>query len=187
MKTQSRFWHVTYLFLVFALTTTFTALGQEIIVRGLVTDRNYKGIQGVIIRPESNGRPVGQPVQSDAGGNYELRVRKGEDFDLIYNHSAWHPDTFKRLSGNRDHSINKVLYQPGGEADYSATVVLNIFQAYEYIFTAGSVAGEPAERLKAEYGDRLAAIRALPKIPNQAVRTSLEAKRQNVFELFRIR
>jgi hypothetical protein len=162
------------------------ASGQDIIVQGMVTDRNYRGISGVTIRAESNGRPVGHPIKSDIGGSYTLKCKKGQDFDLIYNHSAWHPDTFKRLSGEKDHSINKVLYRPGGESDYSATVVLNILQAYEYVFTVESVAGHSVEELKGEYGARLAAIKSLPKTSNEAVTKMLERKRESVFELFGI-
>jgi len=129
---------------------------QSITVRGLVTDDAGNPVAGVSVRAEQGAQVVGTTVQSDASGQYVLTVDQVPMFDVIYDHAAMHPDTIRRLSGVKDHDINKVLYPLGGLATQDPFVALEVLQAYERIYLASAVAGElNTEDLQARYGERL--------------------------------
>src|SRR5262249_502609 len=107
----------------------------KIAVVGVVTSsesNQVDPIPGVAIRADRNGRVVAQ-TKTSSDGSYRLEVDKGEAFDVIYDHTAWHADTLKRLSGLKEHTVNKVLYRPGTELDYSPEVAFDILSAYEHI------------------------------------------------------
>ncbi|GAB4158743.1 MAG: hypothetical protein Tsb009_36000 [Planctomycetaceae bacterium] len=171
-----------------------------IIVSGQVTDSGNKGIVNVPIWAERQGRKVSSIVLSKNGGVYKLTINSPGAFDLVFDHSAWHPDVLKRLSEKQDHTIHKVLYRPGNESKMDAVSVYGVLSSYQYLYVMNSVRREKltAAQLKERYGQRLQITKAwLIKNPgmiknawpldmNKEMNSLIRGRAASVFRMYQI-
>jgi hypothetical protein len=184
MKQISRWLTVCFVAsVVLSIVDTRANQGSKVSVEGAVTSGAGDGVPiiGVIIRADRDGRTVGQ-AKSDSSGFYRLEVDEGSAFDLVYDHSSWHPDTFKRLSGTKSHTVNKVLYRPGSEQVYSSAVVFGILSGYEHIHFLALAGGASVGGLREAYAGRLSALQ-VARFDGEVGRL-IEGKRQRVLGLF---
>ena len=92
-------------------------------------------------------------------------ITGSDAFHVIYNHSAWHPDTLERLSGRKTHTINKVLYRPGDEQHYTQDIVFGILTSYEYLYVYSALGAIDVGQLRETYAPRLQKV-SLGRLPD---------------------
>jgi hypothetical protein len=155
-------------------------VGQQHRIEGLVVDDQDHPIAAVKVSAY-RGTSTVDSVTTGPDGKYSLKYSNGPTITaIIYENSAWNPASIIEVSGNRDHTINKVLRRVG--SDLSTGAALDALTAYHAIyFVNGAAFSEPARNsLRLKYSYSLQAL----KIPEDTV---LQQNKDRVMTLYGVK
>jgi hypothetical protein len=141
--------------LLFGLTGTARAQHR---IEGVVVDDKDQPIAGIQVTAYRDTTKV-DSVRTSGDGKYTLKYSSGSTITTVtYESSDWNPASIAAISGNRDHSINKVLHRVGSELSTGAA--LDTLTAYHAIcFVNGAAFSEPARNmLRSKYSDSIQAL-----------------------------
>jgi hypothetical protein len=142
-------------------------LGQQHHIEGLVLDDQDHPIAAVTVSAYRGTRTV-DSVITGPDGKYSLKYSGGTTItQIMYEQSDWNLASVAEVSGNRDHTINKVLQRVGSVLSTGAA--LNALTAYHAIYIVKGAASNEGVRnaLRSKYSDSLQAL----KIPEDSALT----------------
>jgi hypothetical protein len=137
-------------------------LGQQHRIEGLVVDDQDHPIAAVTVSAYRGSSTV-DSVTTGPDGKYKLTYSNGPTITtIIYEQSNWNVASIAEVSGNRDHTINKVLRRVG--SDLSKGEALDTLTTFHAIYIAhGAGSSEDARsELRSKYSNSLQTL----KIPD---------------------
>lgn len=150
----------------------------DVTVQGKVVSKDGKPIPGVAIFAIRNGIAV-SPAATDEQGKYEILVSGNDEFDLVYDHSAWHLDVIVRLRGNQD--ISKVLRKVGQEMSYGEAMAA--LSSYRNMISSQYILRHPDKSVVFDsYNERLKRIR-LDQVPSRGLKSLFQSEVGMIEEL----
>jgi hypothetical protein len=135
-------------------------------VSGRVLDRDDAAVVGVRVQAYREQRAIGNPVDSDKSGSYQIDFPDGKPLDSIrYDHSDWFPAVVEDISGKNSHTIYKTLLKRGKNlTTFDADAVVCDFERLAYLDKNNGMLEKNAEQY--HYREALEEIESLP-LPNE--------------------
>lgn len=123
----------------------------EFEISGEVLDAGNKGIDKVLVQVWRGNKVIGEDrTKQEGGGKYSVRFPGGSAIDNVtYDHSDYNAGKVPDLSGERDHSIKKVLYKIGSKlTPAQASEALSTMELIFHLQRANNV---PVSELRGRY------------------------------------
>lgn len=124
------------------------AKAQNFEVSGEVLDRQNKPIESVMVTVFRGNTNVGEDRTKN--GKYTIKFSAGSTIKIIYDHSSYIAGKVEDLSGQRDHSIKKVLRPIG--SSFSLSEGREVLATYDLIFDVQRANNVSASELRKAHG-----------------------------------
>lgn len=136
--------------------------GAQHRIEGVVVDDKDQPIASIQVTAYRDTAKV-DSMRTVGDGKYTLKYSSGSPITTVtYESSDWNPASIAAISGNRDHSINKVLHRIG--SDLSVEAAYETLTTFRSLYIVNGAAYSEANRnsLRAQYSDALQKLKTPP-------------------------